>query len=121
MLCRAPPRFLLSSPAVTLASAGQLVPVPVTFPPCKLPPPSSLPTSAPPPQGLTGVGSRRVVQAGASIMLLLAVLGKFGGLFASLPFAIISGLFCCVFGIIASVGASTARPQPQNPPSSLWH
>lgn len=59
------------------------------------------------------MGSRRVVQAGASIMLLLAVLGKFGGLFASLPFAIISGLFCCVFGIIASVGADKARPQPR--------
>ena len=38
-------------------------------------------------------------------MLLLAVLGKFGALFASLPGAVVAGLFCCVFGLIAAVRA----------------
>lgn len=49
------------------------------------------------------MGSRRVVQAGAAIMLVLAIFGKVGGLFASLPSSIVSGLFCCVFGLIAAV------------------
>ena len=53
--------------------------------------------------GLTGVGSRRVVQAGAAIMLVLGVGGKFGALFASIPGAIVSGLFCTMFGLIAAV------------------
>lgn len=55
------------------------------------------------PAGITGVGSRRVVQTGAAIMMVLAIIGKFGALFASIPSAIISGLFCCMFGLIAGV------------------
>lgn len=37
-------------------------------------------------------------------MILLGLVGKFGGLFASLPPPLISGLFCIVFGMIAAVG-----------------
>ncbi|PNW70367.1 hypothetical protein CHLRE_17g716800v5 [Chlamydomonas reinhardtii] len=69
--------------------------------------------------GLTGVGSRRVVQAGAGIMLLLAVLGKFGALFASLPGAVVAGLFCCVFGLIAAVGLSNLQFTDQNSSRNL--
>ncbi|KAG2437949.1 hypothetical protein HXX76_005564 [Chlamydomonas incerta] len=69
--------------------------------------------------GLTGVGSRRVVQAGAFIMLLLAVFGKFGALFASLPGAIVAGLFCCVFGLIAAVGLSNLQFTDQNSSRNL--
>ncbi|GIL76348.1 hypothetical protein Vretifemale_5964 [Volvox reticuliferus] len=70
--------------------------------------------------GLTGVGSRRVVQAGAAIMLVLAVFGKFGGLFASLPPSIVSGLFCCVFGLIAAVGLSNLQFTDQNSSRNLF-
>lgn len=50
--------------------------------------------------GLTGVGSRRVVQVAASFMILLSIIGKFGALFASLPTPIVGGLFCVMFGMI---------------------
>lgn len=51
---------------------------------------------------ITRVGSRFVVQLGACLMILLGLIGKFGGLFASLPSPMISGLFCIVFGLIAA-------------------
>ncbi|GLI64856.1 hypothetical protein VaNZ11_008241 [Volvox africanus] len=70
--------------------------------------------------GLTGVGSRRVVQAGAAIMLFLAIFGKFGGMFASLPPSIVSGLFCCVFGLIAAVGLSNLQFTDQNSSRNLF-
>lgn len=55
-------------------------------------------------QGLTlppapmQVGSRRVVQYGAGIMLVLGTVGKFTALFASLPDPILGGMFCTLFG-----------------------
>ncbi|EGV97625.1 Solute carrier family 23 member 1 [Cricetulus griseus] len=49
--------------------------------------------------GITKVGSRRVVQYGAGIMLVLGVIGKFTALFASLPDPILGGMFCTLFGI----------------------
>lgn len=44
------------------------------------------------------VGSRRVVQYGAAIMLVLGTIGKFTALFASLPDPILGGMFCTLFG-----------------------
>lgn len=44
------------------------------------------------------MGSRRVVQYGAGIMLLLGSVGKFTALFASLPDPILGGMFCTLFG-----------------------
>ncbi|KAI8476384.1 MAG: permease family-domain-containing protein [Monoraphidium minutum] len=55
---------------------------------------------------ITRVGSRFVVQLGAGVMILVALVGKFGGLFASIPPPLISGLFCIMFGLIAAVGLS---------------
>ncbi|XP_029797038.1 solute carrier family 23 member 1 [Suricata suricatta] len=48
--------------------------------------------------GITKVGSRRVVQYGAGIMLVLGTVGKFTALFASLPDPILGGMFCTLFG-----------------------
>uniref|UniRef100_A0A672LG35 Solute carrier family 23 member 1 n=1 Tax=Sinocyclocheilus grahami TaxID=75366 RepID=A0A672LG35_SINGR len=48
--------------------------------------------------GITKVGSRRVVQYGADVMLLLGTIGKFTALFASLPDPILGGMFCTLFG-----------------------
>ena len=59
--------------------------------------------------GLTRVGSRRVVQAGAVMMLFLGVLGKFGALFTTIPQPIVGGMYCAMFGMIASVGLSNLQ------------
>ena len=59
--------------------------------------------------GLTRVGSRRVVQVGALIMLVLACFGKFGALFTTIPAPIVGGMYCAMFGMIASVGLSNLQ------------
>jgi len=59
--------------------------------------------------GLTRVGSRRVVQMGAVVMIVLAVFGKFGGLFTTIPSPIVGGMYCAMFGMIASVGLSNLQ------------
>ncbi|XP_066302083.1 solute carrier family 23 member 1-like [Branchiostoma lanceolatum] len=59
--------------------------------------------------GITKVGSRRVIQVGGVIMILLAVFGKFGALFTTIPDPIIGGLFCCTFGMVTAVGISNLR------------
>ncbi|XP_010252545.1 PREDICTED: nucleobase-ascorbate transporter 1 [Nelumbo nucifera] len=56
--------------------------------------------------GLTRVGSRRVVQISAGFMIFFSILGKFGALFASIPFPIFAALYCVLFGLVASVGLS---------------
>ncbi|KAF8391833.1 hypothetical protein HHK36_022171 [Tetracentron sinense] len=56
--------------------------------------------------GLTRVGSRRVVQLSAGFMVFFSVLGKFGALFASIPFPIFAALYCVLFGLLTSLGLS---------------
>ncbi|KAF7140554.1 hypothetical protein RHSIM_Rhsim06G0167000 [Rhododendron simsii] len=56
--------------------------------------------------GLTRVGSRRVVQISAGFMIFFSILGKFGAVFASIPFPIYAALYCLLFGIVGSVGLS---------------
>jgi nucleobase transporter 1/2 len=59
--------------------------------------------------GLTRVGSRRVVQLGALIMMILAAFGKFGALFTTIPQPVVGGMYCAMFGMIASVGLSNLQ------------
>jgi len=59
--------------------------------------------------GLTRVGSRRVVQIGALIMILLATFGKFGALFTTIPQPIVGGMYCAMFGMITAVGLSNLQ------------
>ena len=59
--------------------------------------------------GLTRVGSRRVVQAGAALMIVLGVVAKFGALFTTIPQPIVGGMYCAMFGMIASVGLSNLQ------------
>jgi nucleobase transporter 1/2 len=59
--------------------------------------------------GLTRVGSRRVVQVGAALMLVLAVFGKFGALFTTIPQPIVGGMYCAMFGMITAVGLSNLQ------------
>ncbi|KAK9677366.1 hypothetical protein RND81_11G138900 [Saponaria officinalis] len=56
--------------------------------------------------GLTRVGSRRVVQVSAGFMIFFSLLGKFGAVFASIPWPIFAALYCVLFGLVASVGLS---------------
>ncbi|XP_076944576.1 nucleobase-ascorbate transporter 2-like [Bidens hawaiensis] len=56
--------------------------------------------------GSTRVGSRRVIQISAGFMIFFSILGKFGALFASIPFPIFAAVYCLLFGFVASVGLS---------------
>ncbi|CAH9072750.1 unnamed protein product [Cuscuta epithymum] len=56
--------------------------------------------------GLTRVGSRRVVQVSAGFMIFFSMLGKFGAVFASIPFVIYAAFYCVLFGLVGSVGLS---------------
>ncbi|KAJ4806564.1 Xanthine/uracil permease family protein [Rhynchospora pubera] len=56
--------------------------------------------------GSTRVGSRRVIQISAGFMIFFSILGKFGALFASIPFTIFAAVYCVLFGIVAAVGLS---------------
>lgn len=55
------------------------------------------------------VGSRRVIQYGALLMLMLGTVGKFSALFASLPDPVLGALFCTLFGMITAVGLSNLQ------------
>jgi nucleobase transporter 1/2 len=59
--------------------------------------------------GLTRVGSRRVVQAGALLMIALGLVSKFGALFTTIPTPIVGGMYCAMFGMIAAVGLSNLQ------------
>ncbi|XP_028909288.1 solute carrier family 23 member 1 isoform X9 [Ornithorhynchus anatinus] len=70
--------------------------------------------------GITKVGSRRVVQYGACIMLVLGTVGKFTALFASLPDPILGGMFCTLFGMITAVGLSNLQFVDMNSSRNLF-
>ncbi|XP_069175102.1 solute carrier family 23 member 1 isoform X2 [Procambarus clarkii] len=70
--------------------------------------------------GVTKVGSRRVVQFGAVIMLLLGMLGKFGALFVTIPEPVIGGVFCVMFSMITAVGLSTLQYVDLNSSRNLF-
>ena len=59
--------------------------------------------------GITGVGSRAVVQCGALTMMIVSVIAKFGVLLATMPQPMVSGLYCVVFGMIVAVGLSNLQ------------
>ncbi len=70
--------------------------------------------------GLTRVGSRRVVQAGAVLMLLLGTVSKFGALFTTIPQPVVGGMYCVLFGMIAAVGLSNLQLVDMNAPRNLF-
>ena len=69
---------------------------------------------------MTRVGSRRVIQVAAVIIIVFSVIGKFGGLFASIPKPMVSGLFCVLFGIIAAVGLAQMSHTKQHAPRNVF-
>jgi nucleobase transporter 1/2 len=59
--------------------------------------------------GLTKVASRRVIRAGAAVMLIIPIVGKFGATLATLPQPVVGAMFVGLFGMIASVGLSNLQ------------
>ncbi|CAL5002551.1 unnamed protein product [Urochloa decumbens] len=56
--------------------------------------------------GSTRIGSRRVIQISAGFMIFFSILGRFGALFASIPFTLFSAIYCVLFGYVGAVGLS---------------
>jgi nucleobase transporter 1/2 len=56
--------------------------------------------------GLTRVASRTVVRYGATVMIILAFITKFGAIFTTLPAPVVGAMYCGLFGMIAAVGLS---------------
>ncbi|KAF9823639.1 hypothetical protein SFRURICE_009184 [Spodoptera frugiperda] len=59
--------------------------------------------------GVTKVGSRRVVQWAAGLMIVQGVVGKLGAVFIIIPQPIVGGLFCVMFGMISAFGTDEER------------
>ena len=70
--------------------------------------------------GLTRVGSRRVIQTAAWLMLVLAVFGKFGALFTSIPSPVVGGMYCVMFAMITGIGLSSLQFINLNSPRNLF-
>ncbi|MEE8540877.1 MAG: solute carrier family 23 protein [Desulfobacterales bacterium] len=56
--------------------------------------------------GLTRVASRYVVRVGATVMIILAFVTKFGAIFTTMPGPVVGAMYCGLFGMIAAVGLS---------------
>lgn len=59
--------------------------------------------------GLTRVASRRVIRAGAIIILIIPLFGKFSTALATLPDAVKGAMYVGLFGMIAAVGLSNLQ------------
>ncbi|KAG6499267.1 hypothetical protein ZIOFF_039024 [Zingiber officinale] len=57
----------------------------------------------------TKMGSRRAIELGAVILILLSFVGKIGGFIASIPDVMVAGLLCCMWAMIAALGLSNLR------------
>ena len=70
--------------------------------------------------GVPRVGSRRVIQYAAVILLCIGVVSKVGALFVTIPDPIIGGIFSVMFGIITAVGLSNLQFVDLNSPRNLF-
>jgi solute carrier family 23 (nucleobase transporter), member 1 len=59
--------------------------------------------------GLTKVASRAVVLIGAVFLLFFGLIGKIGGVIATIPGPIVGGVYLALFGLIAAIGLSNLR------------
>lgn len=59
--------------------------------------------------GITKVGSRRVIQWAAGIMIVQGVISKFGAVFMMIPDPVVGGIFCVMFGMISAFGLSALQ------------
>ncbi|PFX26769.1 Solute carrier family 23 member 2 [Stylophora pistillata] len=70
--------------------------------------------------GITKVGSLRVIQFGALVLMAVGVLGKFGALFVCIPDPIVGGVFMVMFGMITAVGISNLQFADMNSSRNLF-
>lgn len=59
--------------------------------------------------GLTRVAARRVVRAGAIIMIIIPLLGKLFAVFATLPQPVVGAMYVGLFGLISAVGLNNLQ------------
>lgn len=55
------------------------------------------------------VGSRRVIQWAAGLMIVQGLVSKFGAVFIIIPEPIVGGLFCIMFGMISAFGITKSN------------
>ncbi|XP_064011094.1 solute carrier family 23 member 1-like isoform X2 [Pogoniulus pusillus] len=70
--------------------------------------------------GITKVGSRMVIVAGACAMLLSGIFGKVGAMLASIPSPVIGGMFLVMFGVITAVGISNLQYTDMNSSRNIF-
>ncbi|XP_027342043.1 nucleobase-ascorbate transporter 12-like isoform X3 [Abrus precatorius] len=58
---------------------------------------------------VTKMGSRRAVQLGACILIVLSLVGKVGGFIASIPQVMVAGLLCFMWAMLTALGLSNLR------------
>ncbi|MQM19637.1 hypothetical protein Taro_052644 [Colocasia esculenta] len=58
---------------------------------------------------VTKMGSRRAVEVGAGILILLSFVGKVGGFIASIPDVMAAALLCFMWAMLAALGLSNLR------------
>ncbi|XP_030522459.1 nucleobase-ascorbate transporter 12 isoform X2 [Rhodamnia argentea] len=58
---------------------------------------------------VTKMGSRRAVEVGAGVLIVLSVIGKVGGFIASIPTVMVAALLCYMWAMLAALGLSNLR------------
>ncbi|KAK8605069.1 hypothetical protein V6N13_082526 [Hibiscus sabdariffa] len=58
---------------------------------------------------VTKMGSRRAVELGACVLIVLSVVGKVGGFIASIPEVMVAALLCFMWAMLAALGLSNLR------------
>ncbi|KAJ0953546.1 putative xanthine/uracil/vitamin C permease [Helianthus annuus] len=58
---------------------------------------------------VTKMGSRKAVELGAGVLIVLSLVGKVGGFIASIPQVMVAGLLCIMWAMLAALGLSNLR------------
>ncbi|XP_059627264.1 nucleobase-ascorbate transporter 12 [Cornus florida] len=58
---------------------------------------------------VTKMGSRRAIELGAGILIVLSLVGKVGGFIASIPQVMVAALLCFMWAMLAALGLSNLR------------
>lgn len=69
---------------------------------------------------LTRNGSRAVVQCAGIAMMVVGIISKIAGVLASMPTAVVGGIYCSVFGLIIAVGLANLQYVNMNSERNLF-
>ncbi|GAB2285516.1 Nucleobase-ascorbate transporter 12 [Dionaea muscipula] len=58
---------------------------------------------------VTKMGSRRTIELGACVLIAISLIGKVGGLIASIPQVMVAGLLCFMWAMLTALGLSNLR------------